>query len=462
MKSKIQFILGAITSFIVVAILLYFAVLLSSEQTRENLGNRFLCSGQPCNVIFILADTLGAKHMGLYGFERDTTPFIDKFFGEQGIVFLNAWSNSTWTLPSFASFYISQYPSSITVGEILKPKTMSFIDVLREAGIRIRAFTPLVPDVEGICDPICLAATGRFKLDEIIRSKDDLQFLDVVQWVQDQKQDSLLSKEPFFLFVHNFIVHSPYNPPESYRTLFDAPLTYPGSVTGGDLRLSNTGKENINPQEVERFQRQYDQELRYFDDLLKDFFEQLPQEVLNTSIIILSADHGEAFGEHGRVGHGGSPYQEELHVPLLMKIPQTQPLIISQPVSLLDIAPTILGMFNLNSPESFLGKSLVSPVKDIDIPKMIVRAETTRGRPLLADFQNLDSTNSIITNQEIAVRLGKWKLIKKLEEILEVYNLDIDPGEQRNLILQWSSLTKIEQSAILPLFHELGLGLPVP
>ena len=71
----------------------------------------FLCEGRPCNVILIIPETLSARHLGIYGYERDTAPFIDEFFGKEGIVFENAWSNAPWTFPSFATVFTSQLGS---------------------------------------------------------------------------------------------------------------------------------------------------------------------------------------------------------------------------------------------------------------------------------------------------------------------------------------------------------------
>ena|GEM_PF-4810812 len=102
-------------------------------------------------------------------------------------------------------------------------------------------------------------------------------------------------------------------------------------------------------------------------------------------------------------------------------------------------------------------------IRGIDIPEIVIRSESLRDvQTFLADFENLDLSSSIITKQETAVCLGDWKLIEKLDGVLELYNLYVDPGEKENLISQWSGLTKTEQLEIFPLFNELGMELPVP
>ena len=465
-------------------VFLYQSIFSNREQIGEGDGNGasnpsgLLCSGKPCNVILIVMDTLGAKHMGLYGYERDTTPFIDEFFGKQGVVFANAWSTATWTVPSFVSIYTSQYASDITVEDLMNPRTVSFLDVLRDTGISLKAFTEvsIVPESEGpdiVCkNVLCKAVVGRFKPAEVERVVDALQFLDAAQWVYDKEQAFVSGDKPFLLLIHNFIVHIPYDPPEPYRLLFDAASPYQGSAYINTSRVS----ENFSQEEVERFRRQYDQEIRYVDDLLKDFFEQLPQDVLDSSVVILVGDHGEAFKEHGRLLHSGPPHEEQVHVPFLVHVPQLGSRVISRNVSLLDLGPTILDIFGLDSPGTFIGRSVVPLIRGEDIPDVLIRAESgfaTMPTSWSWQFNDFDDTFFKLTDEErmgpvldptrVAARLEEWKLIKDFRRPdikLELYNLNRDPKEQVNLILEWEALKKNDQQKILPLFEELGVAPP--
>jgi len=447
--------------------------------------SRILCSGKPCNVILIIVDALGARHMGLYGYERDTTPFIDEFFGQQGVVFQNAWSASTWSALSFASLYVSKYPSDITLGELLDPRqTTSFLDILRSAKVPVSAFTRWARDYEvnsttlscrRASPLLCESIVRRFEPSEIKSSTGDgeLQFLEVAQFISGMEGFSNSLDAPLFLLLHNYTVHSPYDPPEPYRYLFAGPSVYPGPITNTKMNQAAKGEIELSPEEKERWKLQYDQDIRYFDDIFKGFIEQLPQNVIDNTVIILTADHGEAFGEHERggssiMGHGGIPYEEEVHVPLLIKAPGFEPRTILQPVSIVDLAPTILNIFGLSSPDTFTGQSLLPLLEGEDIPNVIIRSESDVEAlsRLFAeeDFYQYTASNPtkplIGTNAGVAVRLDEWKLIKKQNNKLKLYNLRRDPKESKNLITVWGSLDESEQQRILPLFFELGLEPP--
>lgn len=480
--------ISVIIFFIAIAVAFLYIVEFSqnmqlNKTTETDVGgqdSRILCSGKPCNVIFIIADTLGARHMGLYGYERDTTPFIDEFFGQQGVVFQNAWSASTWSALSFASLYVSKYPSDITLGELLDPRqTKSFLDILRSAKVPVSAFIPLARgygtnsttlSCRRANSILCASIVRIFEPSEIKSSIRDgePQFLEVAQLISDMEGFSDSPDTPFFLLLHNYTVHSPYDPPEPYRFLFAGPSVYPGSITNAKLNQAASGEIELAPEEKKRWKLQYDQEIRYFDDIFKGFIEQLPQSVISNTVIILTSDHGEAFGEHGGVGHGGVPYEEEVHVPLLIKAPGFEPRTIAHPVSIVDFAPTILNIFGLSSPDTFTGQSLLPLLGGEDIPNVIIRSESDLGALSWLfgeeDFYQYATSNPTKTlagtKASVAVRLDEWKLIKKPNNQLELYNLRRDPKESKNLIPLWDSLNEAEQQKILPLFFELGVEPP--
>lgn len=409
------------------------------------------CGGSICNVVLIVNDTLSAKHMGLYGYSRDTTPFIDKFFSQNSIVFKNASSNSSWTLPSFASFFTSKYPSEIRFEmftDKLDPKIKSFTDDLQKAGIKIAAFYARnigYPNLEKLKWGI----VERFKSNDRVAYSDNRAFVAALLWIDEHKS------KPFFVMIHNKIVHDSYSPKDSYRKLFDAPENYLGDVTQDELRAAEKNFDSLSKEELERFRREYDQQVRYLDDSIKYFVNNLSEKEKERTVIILTADHGEGFGEHKKFLHANSLYEELLHVPLLMKIPGIKQKFVNEPISLLDLGPSIIDIFGLPKDLDFHGISLLRG----EIPKRIIKAELAKGkeefRPLKEFYSNIRREDLSKESQSKMVRYGKWKVIKKFNNSLEIYNLIDDPQEKTNLINNWKDFKLADQEEIHSLLKEV-------
>src|SRR5581483_5460383 len=183
-------------------------------------SNNISCGGSVCNVVLIVNDTLSSRHLGLYGYSRATSPFIDQYFG-QGVVFKAASANVPWTLPSFASFFTSNFPHQINFenySDKLSDKFLTFPEVLRSGGVETAGVF-----VTGINNGIF----SRFDVGNRLGYEDPFTFAAAEDWLLRRQ----FSQKPFFLMIHNRIVHDPYDPPTEYRSLFGAPAPYPGSVT---------------------------------------------------------------------------------------------------------------------------------------------------------------------------------------------------------------------------------------
>jgi len=417
------------------------------------------CSGKPCNVILIVADTLAAKHMSLYGYERETTPFLDEFFGKEGIVFENAWSNASWTVPSFISFFTSRLPSDAYVERIedsLSESIPTFLDILRDEGVQLQYFhvTPFLLANRGVLE--------EFSPEERVGTLDPLLVYAAGDWIRAQEEGS--NKKPYFALIHTYLVHDPYDPPEKYRTLFDGPVQYPGPVFDGTMFQAMRQPGGPTAAQVERYTRQYDQEIRFLDDVLKDFFSDLPPSTLDNSIVILMADHGEGFWEHGRFLHGNSVYEELTHVPFLLRVPGAPSRRISEPMSLIDLAPTLLDLHGTDRPPSFQGKSLLSVLKGDPLDEQRPQAESTDvqwpGKQEFATLQTVVRTARIDIPRDRAIRVGPWKLISTLTGQLEFYNLETDPAEKNNLLSRWQQLSEPDRNKTADLFEALDVPSP--
>lgn len=409
------------------------------------------CNGKLCNVIMVISDALSAQHMSVYGYERDTTPFIKDYFENNGVIFGSASSTASWTLPSFASIFRSRYPSEITFKELAQAQDPdTFVDVLRNDGV----------DVVGLVDEgqlIKESIANVFKSEEKLAGEQETKFLSANYWLDERMTKK--TNRPFFMLLHDWTVHDPYDPPEKYRQMYGEPEKYLGSVEHEEIEQV---KKNGFDSEVQRqkFIRRYDQGVRYFDDLFKGFVNSLSQEVLDSSIIILTSDHGEGFNEHGFFYHGAHVYEEFVHVPLLVKFPKNMyaQKKVPQPVSLIDIAPTILDMFGYKPLKNYQGISLLSVLEKGDLlnNRGIIISEL--GSFVLSLGNDTKSFKQISQEQlggyifedreRLAVRKGGWKVIKKGPSDIELYDLYQDKLEKNNLINSWREYDETKKSLI--------------
>lgn len=394
-----------------------------------------------CNVILIMMDTLSARHLETYGYERDTFPRTSAFFEKRGVVFENATANASWTLPSFNTLYFSALAPDITYAE-LEGNRPTLQQGLRDAGMTLRGVVP--PRGIFITDIIAQAFaphelhendTARFSFPS---ARAELYALQV-------------SKSPFFLLVHSFEAHDPYDPDEPYSELFDEHLDAPDKVTMRDILVVNRGN-TLTEDTARAFELRYDQGIAQADANVADFLESIDEETLKNTVIILSADHGEAFGEHGHLWHSYSLYQEEVHIPLMMYVPNVAPRRIAEVVSHLDLAPTILELAGAKPEDTFSGTSLVSVLRGGTLGSRII--PLVNGMPYYMPNVEIDApvranlketgaqgtSHSLIEPTSYAVRRGDEKLMRltengSLSELL-YFNLADDPNEMRNLLAE--------------------------
>ncbi len=401
--------------------------------------------GSKPNVLVLLVDTLRADHLGAYGYDRDTSPNFDRL-AERGQLFRNAVAQSSWTLPSTASLLTGLYPQ--THGS------------LEGATIRLRRTLPTLPEL--VFDQSI--ATGGFAANFIISEKNGFDrgfqkleelFLQpaavlnesAVEWVRRQ------GGRPFFGYVHYFDPHSPYAPPAPYDTMFtsldidperardvvlrwtrlevETPLysMFEWKVAPeveGDFHVDVPKRELILSEWlVQHWIDRYDGEIRYWDDQLGHLLGELEAEgVLDNTWILITSDHGEAFGEHAFFGHGTNLHDELIRVPFLIVPPGNEPgRVIDEPVELIDIFPTVLSIFGLPVPEGAPGRVLAPrAANDRSAGFSFVRAKSYQG-------------DVVVTRERGAVRSPSHKVIAELSEDgpVESFDLRQDPGEQRPL-----------------------------
>ncbi len=359
------------------------------------------CPG--CNVVLVTVDTLRPDHLGIYGYSRDTSPEIDRFFAE-GIRFDTARSPSPCTLPAVRQMLtgsLRKAPQRKRLAEYLSLAGYRTAAVVSQHHFRIgRRGAPRSEYARGF-DHFDLQAGSQLDHHELsTRDAGDLTDRALV-WLKAEA-----SRGRFFLWLHYFDPHDPYAPPQTHRVFGDEATR----AQDGDRRSAMTRGYAFSPEEVTALRALYDGEIRYLDAELGRILRRLEKSDLrDRTLVVLSADHGEHLGEDGRWDHCQSLHARELAVPLLLRVPGTEgPRTIDRLVSTLDILPTILRL--------------------VGVP---VRAGSLDGAPL---DSVTDSRQVVgVWADERMLRDREWKVYASADVAPRLYRISKDPSETTDL-----------------------------
>lgn len=326
------------------------------------------------NFLLISVDTLRRDHLGTYGHARQTSPRIDAL-AARGTVFTNAVSTSSWTLPAHASLLTGRYPSYHGLeddGLKLPRDVPTLAAALQAAGYRTLAIVSHI------------YVSRAFGLERGFDSFDDSlieegQSNPVAEAVVERFLETAGKglEEPFFAFVHFFDPHWPYEPPEPFASRFTSG-DYTGPVDGSVRSLLPWWAEEPMPTEDrDQMLALYDGEIAYLDDQIGRLLDALEDPARRgETVVLITADHGEEFKDHGRLGHGRTLYEEQLRVPLVaaghpLFPPGTRR---NDLVSITDLAPTILDLAGAEALAGANGRSLRAAAP----PERAVFAESIR------------------------------------------------------------------------------------
>jgi membrane-anchored protein YejM (alkaline phosphatase superfamily) len=384
-------------------------------------------SGPP-DVILVSIDTLRADHCSAYGYDRPTTPFLERL-AARGVLFENHMVNSNNTLVSHASILTGLRPLAHGVFDggdenrsALAPGYRTLAEVFREAGYATGAFTT---------HPVWLGEG--FGLDQgvdVLQSSwcdgptNGARFL---EWLERDEPG------PFFAFLHFYDVHSkpasgddplPYHASPELIEQFagPAPEGFSGCARGHAeycatryLNMITNGVEQPGPGHLEYVAGLYDAGLRQFDDYLASLFDELDARgLLSNAIVAVTSDHGEAFFEHGRMTHGGY-HDEIMHVPWIVTLPEeSEPRRVSDVTRSIDVAPTLLELAGLEPIGH--GRSVAAAILDgarLSPVDVLFAGVVLRGRDQVSRFKLFDDPDAPT-----------------------FYDLDSDPREQVNRLEQ--------------------------
>lgn len=449
------------------------------------------------NVILITVDSLRADHLGCYGYARPTSPNIDRF-AKESCLFTNAFSNGPNTPHAFPAIMASRYPlMSNKLGLFDAPMTLA--EVLQSEGYATAGFNAANPYISRYfnydrgfdefndyldfeipteitdCDSGSIVFSGSIskeiaklpdsniqvpKMDieryvvtkGSIERKSWLEFninRDIFKWIES------IAETPFFIWVHYMDTHYPYVPQTRFQIgLIMQPLT-PSEMFQINTRI----RDNLpfSSGGLQRAVSLYDSAIRQLDTKLGEVLKFLKEHNLyDSSIIILTADHGEEFQDHGDLQHKSKMFDELLRVPLIVKLPYSNlPSVFTEIVGLIDLAPTVLAqlridnpfdqtgllnrMVNINGRDGPAGKCILPSEASFDVAqdqnKLLlpyVIAETSYGInsaiPVDEQLLNIDTLPKLYCYRD-----QHWKMIlDKGKNQTFLYNLLIDPNETRD------------------------------
>ncbi len=372
-------------------------------------------NNRPPNVLLVSLDTLRADHLGIYGYERDTSPNMDRIFGEQGVVVDRVYSQATNTIYGHTAMLSGVNPRTgfAEIDTLFPPQSnivLTMAEVLRRAGYRTAAFTE---------DALLIADTGFNRgfesyFEEVGSSRKHVE--GHIEKIFDAGQSWLErhTHEPFFLFLHTYQVHSPYTPPESHAGMF--PSEPDASKARKLLDL-------------------YDAEIAYTDEQVDALIRGVDELGLGeNTILIVTSDHGEEFGEHGHLYHAGHLTNEILHVPLLMRAPGILPAGVKRggPMGLIHIMPTVLDLLGIEPPIHVSARSLADHLlEDGPAESEPIFAEANSPRVFTVDGSDPEWIPPSYSATQWPLRLVRIRTSDGFR--YELYDLEADPGETRNV-----------------------------
>ncbi|MBC7853114.1 MAG: sulfatase [Pirellulaceae bacterium] len=414
------------------------------------------------NVVFVSFDALQAAHVGYLGYERDVTPTLDAF-AQDCFILENQISVASWTVPSSMSWFTGVYPSehrltnkfAVYTADVQKPaklqelasKLVTLAQILKANGYATSGFTGNA----GVSAPFGFDQG----FDIYFAEKDKFGSLDrsipeALAWVRANRT------KKFFLFLHGYDCHGQSAPVGGcdYRFVdrgYDR--KYTGSVQEQEvLREEGLDKGHLTLRDADvRFWRAiYDEKIQRADAKFKRFLDEFAElGLMDKTLFIITSDHGTEFYEHRRFDHGFTLYQEQIHVPLLIKLPgQKGGGILRERHSSLDLMPTILDLLDVDVPsaaqEQMRGQSLVAAIQGEAAPRDII-SET--------DYRQFTYKRSLIAPDG-------WKLIYSLESrSRELYDLNTDPAEQQDFASSQPQLADELEQRLFAHFRAIGHDL---
>ncbi len=407
-----------------ILILTAFAALHAAAQTPAK---------PPLNVVLITIDTLRADHLGCYGYKQIKTPNIDGLAAD-GVRFESAFAVVPVTLPSHSSMLTGTYPMLSGMhdfsGNKLSPLQPTLASVLKQAGYQ----TGAVIGAAVLDSRFGLNQGFDFYYDHFDFSRLDEANLDEMERPGNVVADVALdwlgknSQKKLFLWMHLYDPHFPYHPPDPYSREYAA--------------------------------QPYDGEIAFADEQVRRLLRFLKEKgIYQNTVIVLCGDHGESLGEHGEKTHGFFIYNATMHVPLIIRLPENRlpenaaARTVADPVSLVDLMPTVLGAVGLEIPSQVQGRSL--------LPQL-------RGDRTGRDRSDQAARDRVLYGETFMPRIHfNWSELRGSENTKyhfidaprpELYDLAKDPSEVHNLFTEKKAVAEEMRAKLTGMIRDYSAG----
>jgi arylsulfatase A-like enzyme len=423
-------------------------VRLVREDHRKRQG-----AGAGPNVVLLLVDTLRADHLGIYGAEPSASPALDRF-ASRGLVFDVAVAQASWTMPAVASVFTGLHPRSHgavgsgaretdddTSGTLLPDGVVTLAELAEQAGVTtcgvstnavVGRATNFAQGFETFIE-LPFDSKGQ---DYAPGSAANEAFLDWLGRAQGVR---------FFAYLHYMEPHEPYAPPPALRPPPPSGMRLDlaaGSIKDYARAVNERRAPPPSPRELDHLRRLYAGDVRSWDDVLATLLRALEgRGVLEDTIIVVMADHGEEFLEHGNLTHGDHLYEETVRIPLVIVGPGVPPGRRPDMAQGVDLLPTIASILGTPVPAGLPGRDLLSTHVGVDVVSEIA-----------GGFGDASQGNTV------ALRTARWKLIRSPDgNETELYDLENDPGEHTNV-----AATSVETAALVARLDRWAASAPPP
>jgi len=389
-------------------------------------------STPPTSIVLITIDTIRADHLGTYGYFRDVSPSLDRFASD-AILFEKATTPMSFTLPAHLSLMTSSYTTTHTIKTNYAPfgppedrprGLLTLAELLSGVGYRTAAIVSSAPlkDHSGIeqgFDDFSQPVGESRRADETTN--------EAIRWLEEA------GSEPFFLWIHYFDPHAPYDPPGDFRTMFR---------TGAE-HLDWLTTRNIDPTDERHliWNNRYDGEILYMDGHLQRLFDALAELGLwDEAALVITGDHGEGLGQHNWRQHR-KVHNELLFVPLIFRFPSRlslPPERRTELANLIDIVPTLVDQLEIpisaRSRNQFEGVDLFSDEVDRR-PYVFAERALARSYMLAGERVSMDGEKYAVLNND-------WKYVYFTAGDDELFDMKADPHETANVISQYPELAQ--------------------
>lgn len=403
------------------------------------------------NVLLLVIDTQRADHLSSYGYERPTTPRLDAL-AREGVLYERAFASSPWTLPTHATFFTERLPHEHRAGVLGRPyldgRFPTLAEVLAGAGYATggfvangfwcgrqtglaRGFMRYEDFYGSLGDAVARTSLGRWfaysvrpkfgGVDILGRKRAAAANRDLLDWLD------AIGDRPFFAFVNYFDVHGPFVPPEPYAGRFSG-----GKGAGHEQDEIQIGAltgdmPSYTPEQVQAMIDAYDESLLYVDAEIGALVDTLAARgILDNTVLIVTSDHGESWGEHGMMFHGHSLYLDQVLAPLIVRYPRAVPqgVRVRSAVGVHQLPRTVtelagVGSAPFSAPALPLGEGS-------DAPPSVVLAGVSRRSMVPADWPTSRGWVA-------AAMTERWHYILEESGDEFLFDIDADPDEVENL-----------------------------